>query len=289
MKHNKTTGPLCVEQLVTTLGQPSGRPTFDMYGFVQAAFDHFNQTLFDGSLSDVLLTFQREKNVMGYFSFQRWDGHEGQRHEIAINPNYFITHKPLEFYQTLVHEMCHQWQYEHGSPSRRSYHNREWADKMEYMGLMPSSTGEPGGKKTGQKISDYPIPGGRFTQECIEFTRTGLQLPYVDIANARYKSAQIRDNQTLSNHSLSYLLAEEPSQEQQEAGELLLQPFDEIFVAEDTMTVPETDDTDITVVQPVAATKSKATFQCPKCGDKAWGKPSLDIICGNCQEHFERV
>lgn len=269
----------------TTAATYSDKPTFDMYGFVQAAFDHFNRTLFDNQLSQVLLTFQREKNVMGYFSFKRWDGREGQCHEIAINPNYFITHKPLEFYQTLVHEMCHQWQYEFGTPSRRSYHNREWADKMEYIGLMPSSTGEPGGKKTGQKVSDYPIPGGRFSKECIAFTRTGLQLPYVDIANARYQSAQIRENETINSDSLGYLLGEEPSQEQQEAGELLLQPFDEIFVAEEEPSAEE-DEPPVIIVP---ATKSKVAFQCPDCGDKAWGKPSLNIICGNCSVHLETL
>jgi hypothetical protein len=35
---------------------------------------------------------------------------------------------------------------------------------MEEIGLMPSSTGAPGGKKTGQKMSDYIIPGGVFIE-----------------------------------------------------------------------------------------------------------------------------
>ena len=38
---------------------------------------------------------------------------------------------------TLVHEMIHQWQEDHGHPPRRCYHNAEWADKMEAIGLMP--------------------------------------------------------------------------------------------------------------------------------------------------------
>ena len=33
---------------------------------------------------------------------------------------------------------------------------------MEDIGLMPSSTGEEGGKRTGQKMSHYIIPGGKF-------------------------------------------------------------------------------------------------------------------------------
>ena len=47
------------------------KPTLDMYKFVQNAFDYFNEHLFDGSLKECLITLQREKNVMGYFSPNR--------------------------------------------------------------------------------------------------------------------------------------------------------------------------------------------------------------------------
>jgi len=33
---------------------------------------------------------------------------------------------------------------------------------MESLGLVPSSTGAPGGKKTGQKMNDYPLKNGIF-------------------------------------------------------------------------------------------------------------------------------
>ncbi len=35
---------------------------------------------------------------------------------------------------------------------------------MEWVGLMPSHTGKPGGKKTGQQMADYAIIGGVFEQ-----------------------------------------------------------------------------------------------------------------------------
>jgi len=38
----------------------------------------------------------------------------------------------------------------------------KWARKMEGIGLMPSSTGKPGGKKSGGKVGDYVIAGGCF-------------------------------------------------------------------------------------------------------------------------------
>jgi hypothetical protein len=43
--------------------------------------------------------------------------------------------------------MAHLWQWEFGSPYKNGYHNTEWAGKMIEIGLMPSDTGLPNGKK----------------------------------------------------------------------------------------------------------------------------------------------
>ena len=63
----------------------------------------------------------------------------------------------IEWHSTLVHEMCHLWQEDFGKPSRGGYHNRQWADKMIQVGLMPTDTGEPGGQLTGQRVTHYII------------------------------------------------------------------------------------------------------------------------------------
>jgi hypothetical protein len=46
----------------------------------------------------------------------------------------------------------------HGIPPRRSYHDRQWAATMKEIGLRPSTTGEPGGKETGQSVTHYILP-----------------------------------------------------------------------------------------------------------------------------------
>lgn len=142
----------------------TANPTAEAYAELQAAFDHFNRELFSGSLPPCLITMQREKRSYGYFSSERFVHQHDQRttDEIAINPSYFAVIPLLEVLQTLVHEMTHAWQFHHGKPGRRGYHNKEWAEKMESIGLMPSSTGEPGGARTGEKMADYVIPGGLF-------------------------------------------------------------------------------------------------------------------------------
>ncbi len=260
------------------------KPTFDMYGFVQAAFDHFNRELYDNELPQCILTFQREKNIFGYFSEDRWEGKAGTRHEIALNPYFFVTHNPLELFQTLVHEMCHLWQHEYGKPSRRSYHNKEWADKMESMGLMPSHTGAPGGKRTGQKMADYPIDGGRFFHACVAFSKAGYALPYVDRIRAHSKpSEQIRVTFNLEDIGVSTSLdmnTDASDEEIKEAVNSLLKPLSEQFQLDEQVLAEQ---------ETVRVAKQKTTFQCPECGDKAWGKPSLNLVCGNCDVNFEVV
>jgi hypothetical protein len=128
-------------------------------------FQHFNRTLFGGQLPDVLLNFSRKANSAGFFAPGRWarrDGEGDTAHEISINPDTLTAYEPKQVASTLVHEMAHLWQEEHGTPSRRGYHNREWAEKMEEVGLVPTDTGEPGGHKTGQRMTHYIAPGGRF-------------------------------------------------------------------------------------------------------------------------------
>ena len=61
--------------------------------------------------------------------------------------------------------MAHEWQYHYGRhQSRGAYHNREWAGEMLRLGLHPSDTGRPGGRVTGQQMTHYIMPGGRFEQ-----------------------------------------------------------------------------------------------------------------------------
>ena len=148
------------------------------YGGLQEAYDHFNKELFEASLPDVFITYQRRANSAGYFSPDRFAGRVGKfgKHELALNPDGFIGQTDEQIVQTLVHEMAHAWQQHCGKPSARGYHNREWANKMKAVGLQPSSTGMVGGKETGQRISDYIIPNGPFAQAYVKLAATGWSM-----------------------------------------------------------------------------------------------------------------
>jgi len=108
---------------------------------------------------------QRHKGAYGYFSGEQFASLADPQEvtdEIALNPSHFATQKPMKILSTLAHEMVHLWQHHYGKPPRKGYHDRQWAAKMREIGLIPTATGEEGGKETGQKMSHLIEENGRF-------------------------------------------------------------------------------------------------------------------------------
>ncbi|MES2072429.1 MAG: SprT-like domain-containing protein [Pseudomonadota bacterium] len=252
------------------------KPTDEFYGRLQDAYDYFNLHLFDGALPHCLITVQREKNTMGFFSAARWSN-DGRNdiHEIALNPAYFAKRKVIEVFQTLVHEQCHVWQHEYGKPSRTGYHNREWSEKMEAIGLMPSATGEPGGEKIGQKMSDYPLEGGHFKQACISLITTGYQFNWIDRRIAR-------QDETETIHA-----AEEISAVEMPAtatASLTIKSAESLLNQTMAKLIPHFEHQ--LIVPAAAMSRSKTKYYCPDCGVNVWGKPNLSIRCEDCDLSF---
>ena len=52
---------------------------------------------------------------------------------------------------------------------------------MDEIGLTPSTTGRPGGKRTGQSCSHYIDPEGRFARAVRDLLAEGFTLDYVDV------------------------------------------------------------------------------------------------------------
>ena len=141
------------------------KPTTKFYGLFQYIFDHYNDKLFDSKLKDCIIVITRQKHVAGHFAHNRWFHiEENETDELALNPEQFLKYPLLEICQTIIHEMCHAWQHHYGKPSRPGYHNKEWANKMIEVGLMPTDNGTKSGKITGFAMSDYAIGEGRFLE-----------------------------------------------------------------------------------------------------------------------------
>ena len=148
------------------------------YEQIDKAYAWFNQRLFDGTLPPCLITFQRSRRARGYYWQESVKARRGKRRtdEIALNPNSFPGRSDKDVMSTLVHEMVHLWQGHNGHPGRRGYHNRDWSEKMEAVGLMASTTGQPGGDKTGERVSHYVIAGGPFEVAWVDLYHTGFRL-----------------------------------------------------------------------------------------------------------------
>ena len=155
------------------------KPTPRQYVAFQAAFDYYNKSLFAGHLENVILTFSRMKNTYGFFAPSLWTDGEQKRAEIALNPDYFARDYK-KVMSTLVHEMCHLWQEQDGTASRRGYHNKDFSKKMESVGLITSNTGKEGGKRTGQNMTHYIVEGGRFDKAFAEMPAT-CNIPYTTL------------------------------------------------------------------------------------------------------------
>jgi len=83
---------------------------------------------------------------------------------IKMNLNLLYIKSIEEILSYLVHEMVHLWQHHFGK-SKTKYelsHDYEWANKMESIGLIPSDTGQEGGRKTGNKMNNYIDKTGKF-------------------------------------------------------------------------------------------------------------------------------
>jgi SprT-like family len=157
-------------------------PSAQVYGPLDEAFNHFSRELFGDALPYCLVTVWAKGPTCGFHHAKRFAKVEGNAttDEIAMNPRFFRTEPLREVASTFAHEMVHHWQEHFGTPPRNGYHDREWAAKMISIGLMPSSTGKPGGKQTGYHVSDYVIEGGPFALSFARLEATGWRIGWGD-------------------------------------------------------------------------------------------------------------
>ncbi|HGA2320750.1 TPA: SprT-like domain-containing protein [Pseudomonas putida] len=246
--------------------KPQVQPTPEAYSELQFAYDFFNQKLFDGQLPDCLITLQRERKTEGYFSPKRFVRRDGlQTDEIAMNPSYFIIRPIKSVLSTLVHEMAHLWQQHFGKPGRRGYHNQEWASKMESIGLMPSDTGEPGGRKVGERMSDYVISGGRFDQACTELVTQAFQLSWLD----RFPPERPRAPQPQQGAS-GHGYVDDAELEEAGASQYEAETDVELEALGELIHYP-----------PVGGENksNRSKYKCPMCKSQIWGKPGMLLSC----------
>ena len=199
------------------------KPTTELYAELQEIFDFFNHKLFGGALPNCLISLQRSKGAAGYFSYSSWENEKGKKiDEIALNPSNFKNKDLKTILSTFVHEMCHLWQSYFGKVGKNGYHNQEWSEKMQAIGLMPSHTGKRGGNQTGYKMSHFVLRGGLYEKSFNELENLGGKMSWIE---------------SIGEQKKNYV--------------------------------------------------KKMKYVCPGCNIKLWGKPNLNIICGNCDNQLK--
>ena len=98
----------------------SNNPTQTTYSNLGAAYDFFNNRLFQDRLPRCLITYQRPRKARGVYRNGKFStaDHTAHTDEIALNPKFFHNRSIEEVLSTLVHEMTHLEQFHFGKPSR---------------------------------------------------------------------------------------------------------------------------------------------------------------------------
>lgn len=229
--------------------RPVPSPTEEQFSALNGAYKYFNRTLFGNQLPGCILNFSRLTGTHGFMAPERWKRvgeQEFGTHEISLTPT-TLYRTPVEIFSTLVHEMVHLWQWEFGEPSRNGYHNKEWAAKMKEIGLMPSSTGQPGGKETGQHMTHYIAEGGRYQQTFEKMPKDHI-LPFTSLEGELMKrlltgagkSGTDEDGDGSGNGKTARLRKLRPP------------------------------------------SQNKTKYTCPGCEVNVWGRPGLQIRCDEC-------
>jgi predicted SprT family Zn-dependent metalloprotease len=221
-------------------------PTTETYSELQAAYDYFNETLFGNELPNCLITYQRIKSAYAYHSGKRWANREGETtDEIAMNPTYFAVRPLRQTLSSLAHEQCHLWQEHFGTPGRGGYHNKEWAKKMNVIGLKPYNVKNPT-RETGDSVTHEIIEGGEFDNAANHLISNCFVFSWFD---RDIKASQDEnDDEVIETIELINSLSDDRLANRKSSG------------------------------------GQRIKYSCPGEHFSVWGKKDIHIICGECNE-----
>jgi hypothetical protein len=140
----------------------------DVVAFLYRHVDLMRVEFFEGQVPEVVLSFDvTDRRTLGHYHLKR--NGLGVRWALNLNP----VHLARPVYQvlaTLLHELNHACQHEHGTPSKPPHHNKEFREKCEAFGVPTDEAGHDLGVRHGSPFEAYcrrhgvafpPAPGAR--------------------------------------------------------------------------------------------------------------------------------
>jgi len=147
----------------------SGQPIQQL----RAAYILMNDRLFSASLPGCELRFSTRPGSEGHYQPATVVGrHDAGLDLICVSASQSVQ----KIFESLAHQMCHQYRQYRGNPPRRAYHDQAWAKKMIEIGLQPSDTAAPGGRTTGQRMSHYLLECSPLSELIKELVSQGHDL-----------------------------------------------------------------------------------------------------------------
>src|SRR5512136_72958 len=121
--------------------------------FLYENVDFMRAELFAGQVPAVVLSFDvTDRRTLGHYHLMR--NGLGVRWALNLNPVH-LARPVFEVLATLLHELAHAWQHEHGTPSKPPHHNREFRDRCEAFGIPTDEGGHDLGVRYGSPFEDY--------------------------------------------------------------------------------------------------------------------------------------
>jgi len=125
----------------------------EIVAFLYEQVDLMRAELFDGKVPEVVLSFDvTDRRTLGHYHLRR--NGLGVRWALNLNPIH-LARPVYEVLATLLHELSHAWQHEHGSPSKPPHHNKEFRDRCEAFGIPTDEGGHDHGVRHGSPFEDY--------------------------------------------------------------------------------------------------------------------------------------
>ena len=166
---------------------------------------------------------------------------------------------------------------------------------METVGLVPSATGKPGGKKTGERVSDYVLYGGPFYHAALALIESGFKLGWIDRLPVRNFSPtpDIYDEQgapVLSDGDSAIDAPDRSGSKDRESVSGFTQVVGSGLLTGTSAELGCSDHSEagseFLPIQPTVSQPTRTRYTC-RCDNKVWGKPKLNIRCEDCSQRYE--